>query len=245
MALGDFSKQAAAYVARPGYPAALIDRLIAQVGVGPGDQVADVGAGTGIFTAALAERGLRVIAVEPGAAMRDQALGHPAVTWQAGSFEEPGLVDGGVSWITAAQAFHWADPPRALPALARALGDGGHLTCLWNNRCNADSDVLRRVMAAIQGLVPGFDEHYRERDWAEVIAGDWFEPTTIDEERHIVVMTRDRFRSLWRSHNLLAETAGAQLGEVLTAIDEVLAGHEVIAVPYLTRAWTARVRRSR
>ena len=243
MTLGDFSKQATAYAARPSYPAALVDRLVARVGVGPGDAVADLGAGTGIFTALLADRGLQVIAIEPGAAMRAQALPAPRVTWQAGSFEEPGLADGAVRWITAAQAFHWADPPRALPALARALADGGHLTCLWNNRCNDDSELLRAVMAAVRARVPGFDERYRERDWATVIAGDWFEATAIDEARHTIVMTRDRFRSLWRSHNLLAETAGPDLPAVLTAIDDLLVGHETVDVPYLTRAWTARVRR--
>jgi SAM-dependent methyltransferase len=243
MAIGDFSRQAVAYAARPGYPAALIDRLIARAGVRAGDRVADVGAGTGIFTALLADRDLSVIAVEPGAAMRAQAAPHPAVTWQDGSFEAPGLADGAVRWITAAQAFHWADPPRALPALARALADGGHLTALWNNRRNDDSPILRAVMATIMSTVPAFDEHYRERDWATVIAGDWFEPTALDEEPHVVAMPRARFANLWRSHNLLTETAGPALPEVLAAIDALIAPHDVIEVPYLCRAWTARVRR--
>lgn len=51
MTLGDFSAQADAYArARPTYPAELIDRLVAHVGAKPGDAVADLGAGTGIFT---------------------------------------------------------------------------------------------------------------------------------------------------------------------------------------------------
>jgi SAM-dependent methyltransferase len=242
VALGDFSDQATAYAARPGYPAALIDRLLARAGVGPGATVADVGAGTGIFTRELAERGLAVIAIEPGAAMRAQAPAHPRVRWQAGSFEEPGLADGAVAWITAAQAFHWADPPRALPALARALADGGAFTCLWNNRDNDASEVLQAVMAAIHRTVPGFDERYRDRDWSAVIAGERFEAPIVDEERHVVAMPRERFRALWRSHNLLAETAGGALAEVLAAIDVAIGGRAVIEVPYLTRAWTARRR---
>lgn len=243
MALGDFSKQATAYAARPGYPPALVDRLIARASVRPGDLTADVGAGTGIFTFQLVERGLRVIAIEPGEAMRAQAPAHPAITWQAGTFEEPGLTARSVRWITAAQAFHWAEPERALPALAAALADGGSFTCLWNNRRNDDSEVLQAVMAAIRRVVPGFDERYRERDWAAVLDGPWFETPVVDEEAHVVTMPRDRFRALWRSHNLLAEQAGGALPELLLAIDELLGGRETVDVPYVTRAWTARVRR--
>ena len=53
-------------------------------------------------------------------------------------------------------------------------------------------------------------------------------------------MTRDRFRALWRSHNHLAETAGARLSRVLAGIDEVTATVDEIPVPYVTRAFTAR-----
>lgn len=66
MTLGDFSEQADAYSrARPGYPAGLVDALVAHVGIKPGDAVADLGARTGLFTELLVARGLRVTAVEP------------------------------------------------------------------------------------------------------------------------------------------------------------------------------------
>src|SRR3954465_12788071 len=50
--------------ARPAYPAALVDALVALSGLAPGDRVLEIGAGTGIATAALAARGLGVVAVE-------------------------------------------------------------------------------------------------------------------------------------------------------------------------------------
>jgi ubiquinone/menaquinone biosynthesis C-methylase UbiE len=115
MALGDFAPQATAYGARPGYPEALVDLCVTRAGVVAGDRVADIGAGTGIFTQHLAARGLVVDAVEPNAAMRAQAPATSGVRWLEGSFEHTGLPGASVTWVTAAQAFHWADPPRALP----------------------------------------------------------------------------------------------------------------------------------
>src|SRR5205085_9077451 len=69
--VGRFSDRAADYVKfRPTYPAAAADAILA--GLEPAGKLvaADVGAGTGISARLLAERGVRVVAVEPGSAMR-------------------------------------------------------------------------------------------------------------------------------------------------------------------------------
>ena len=66
-----FSSQADAYArGRPDYPEALDDWLKQALGLGPGRQVADVGAGTGKFTPRLVRTGAEVAAVEPVEAMR-------------------------------------------------------------------------------------------------------------------------------------------------------------------------------
>lgn len=43
--------------------------------------IADIGAGTGSYALVLAEHGYRVLAVEPSATMRSQAIAHPAIEW--------------------------------------------------------------------------------------------------------------------------------------------------------------------
>ena len=41
--------------------------------------VIDIGAGTGSYARVLAENGYRVLAIEPSATMRNQAVSHPAI----------------------------------------------------------------------------------------------------------------------------------------------------------------------
>ena len=54
---------------RPAYPGVVVDDLIGLAALGPGALVLEVGAGTGKATAMFAQRGIRVLAVEPSAEM--------------------------------------------------------------------------------------------------------------------------------------------------------------------------------
>jgi SAM-dependent methyltransferase len=147
---GRFSDRADDYVKfRPDYPAAAIDAVLA--GLHSPVFAADVGAGTGISARHLAERGARVIAIEPNAAMREAAEPHPRVEWRDGAAEATGLADGEVNLVACAQAFHWFRPREALAEFARVLAPGGRVALWWNTRDDADAlttgykDAIRAV----------------------------------------------------------------------------------------------------
>lgn len=241
---GDFSAQAQSYAAaRPGYPPVLVGRLCQRAGVIPGDPVADIGAGTGIFTALLAERGLRVTAVEPNAEMRAEASAMANVAWLEGTFEELNLPDQSQAWVTAAQAFHWADPVRALPRIRRLLRPGGRLTVLWNNRRTDREPTVAWAHAAINRHVPGFAEAYVASDWREVLVstGD-FTSVAYDQALHVTTMSVERFVALWRSHNRLNAAAGpARFEAFIVELRDHLHRHQVttVRVPYTVKCWTA------
>lgn len=135
---GRFTDRASAYArARPGYPGAALEWILE--GLDPSSaRVADVGAGTGIASRQLADRGARVTAVEPNAAMRAAAEPHPRVSWVDAPAERTGLPDGGFDVVLAAQAFHWFEPVGALREFARVLAPGGRLALLWNERDGND-----------------------------------------------------------------------------------------------------------
>ncbi len=244
MGLGDFSGQADAYQrARPTYSQKLLDLLIADAQVVAGDPVADFGAGTGIMTRLLVDRGFRVAALEPNEAMRSKA-DVPEARWNSGTFEHSQLADGSQRWAVAAQAFHWADPPRAMPELRRILQPGCLFTAIWNNRANRDSEVLGWTEDAIRRHVPDFDEAYRDRAWGEILesTGD-FSFLGHRTERHVISMPRERYLDLWRSHNRLNIIAGPQrFAAFMTELVAYLDQHDlqVIDVPYNCEAWSAR-----
>nr|WP_324614249.1 class I SAM-dependent methyltransferase [Streptomyces kebangsaanensis] len=93
----------------------------------------DVGAGTGIATALLHERGARAPAVEPGGGMAAQLRRtHPDIPVVRGSGDALPLADASADLLTYAQAWHWTDPARSVPEAPRVLRPGGALALWWN-----------------------------------------------------------------------------------------------------------------
>lgn len=137
--LGRFSDRASHYALhRPSYPSAVIDRILEGLGHPETLTGADVGAGTGISARLIADRGVRVWAIEPNAAMRAAAAPHPYVTYQAAAAEETQLPDASVDLVTSFQAFHWFQPGPSLKEFHRILKPKGRLALVWNNRSSTD-----------------------------------------------------------------------------------------------------------
>lgn len=136
---GRFGDRANDYVKyRPSYPDAAIDIVLEGLAEPASLHAADVGAGTGISARLLAERGVRVVAVEPNAPMRDAAEPHPNVSFHDGTAEATGLADAAFDLVLCAQAFHWFRPSGALAEFRRILRPGARLALMWNRRSQTD-----------------------------------------------------------------------------------------------------------
>ena len=107
---------------RPEYAPAVLGAFAAELGIGPGEPVLDLGAGTGKLSRALVAFGFDVVAVEPQAPLRRRLAGYVGADRALeGVAEAIPLADASVAAVTVADAFHWFDRARALLEIHRVL----------------------------------------------------------------------------------------------------------------------------
>ncbi|HEX5144330.1 MAG TPA: class I SAM-dependent methyltransferase [Mycobacterium sp.] len=232
-----FGAEAAAYErGRPSYPPDAIDWLMPQ---GARD-VLDLGAGTGKLTARLVERGLDVIAVDPIAEMLE-VLHHslPDTPALLGTAEDIPLPDNSVDAVLVAQAWHWVDPERAIPEVARVLRPGGRLGLVWNTRDERLGWVrdLGRIIGhehdpfsqQVSLPAPFTDAQRHQVEWTnyltpqalvDLVASRSYCITSPDEVR---TRTLDEVRELLATHPALAQSTGVALPYVTVCIRATLA----------------------
>lgn len=123
---------------RPTYAKALISYLYDTAGLKPTDTVADIGCGTGKWSAQLLAQGNTVYGVEPNDDMCHQAaslaMKYPAYHLVKGTAEATTLQSSTIDWVTAAQAFHWFDPLSFRNECQRILKPIGKAALIWNIR---------------------------------------------------------------------------------------------------------------
>src|SRR3569833_1060486 len=148
-----FSDRVANYVKyRPNYPVETLTYLEEECHLNPGAVIADVGAGTGIFTRLLLKKGYRVYAVEPNDAMRgeaDRQLSHfPGYHSMIGTSDRTGIATQSMDMIVCAQAFHWFNTAETKTEFQRILKPGGKVALIWNNRA-IEADEFAKVYDAL------------------------------------------------------------------------------------------------
>ncbi len=227
--------------ARPGYPAAVVDLLIP-----PGARrVVDLGAGTGKLTRVLLDRGLEVVAVEPSAGMRAEfARVLPGVPVLAGRAEALPLDGVSVDAVVAGQAWHWVDPARAVPEVARVLVPGGSLGLVWNLR-SADEPWVEQL-----DRVLGHDRARGEGDPEAPVVGPPFGPLDRNELSWRSELPREAVVELVASRSYAIVLDPPERERLLAAVRGLLdehpdtMGRDRVPMPYRTVCYRASLTRS-
>jgi SAM-dependent methyltransferase/Icc-related predicted phosphoesterase len=242
--------------ARPSYP----PDSIAHLRVGAGDIVADIGAGTGIFTrqlaASLAEA--RVVGVEASEDMYREAqrisAGIPNVSFIQGTAEALPFDDNSVRILTAATAIHWFDRPTFYDEAIRCLRPDGELLAFqnirrwWESAFLADYESLHEAAVAHyhRGRYPARHGGYDELDVAhELRARTDFGNIQVSDIIWSQQMSVDEFIDLSLSSSI-TQRAIAAMGDqaYLEALRKLLERHatskNLAEISYLTRVTSAK-----
>jgi SAM-dependent methyltransferase len=103
----------------------IVSLLVEYLGLSHGATVADIGAGTGNYSVALAKIGFRVLAIEPSSVMLHHARSYPLVEWREGCAENIPLPDASVDGVVSTLAVcHFSNVEKAISEMARITDTG-------------------------------------------------------------------------------------------------------------------------
>ncbi|MGH2887549.1 MAG: class I SAM-dependent methyltransferase, partial [Solirubrobacteraceae bacterium] len=143
--------------ARPRYPEAMIERIVAG---SPGCDFLDVGCGTGIASRQFAAAGCHVLGVDVDARMADAAR-TTGLEVEVAAFEDWDPAGRKFDAVVSGQSWHWIDPVAGATKASRALAADGRLAVFWNvgrpspDVAEAFGEVYRRVMPDLPYLHGG------------------------------------------------------------------------------------------
>ncbi|GAB6057111.1 class I SAM-dependent methyltransferase [Desulfonatronum parangueonense] len=249
---GDFTELADNYAKyRPGYSPFVLDALLGLCPIAPHQlEGADVGAGTGIWTRQMAERGVRMSAVEPNEAMRSEGVrqnGTHSIAWHKGTAEQTGLPSNSFDIASMASSFHWPDFDAAVMEFDRILKPEGLFIALWNTRRFESNPLLLRIEEKLKELVPDLKRVSSGRSefcdglLDRLKARSEFSDVLHLEARHVEEQTPERYLGLWKSVNDVRVQAGEKrFSMFLDYIRNETAELKAIQAEYVTRAWIAR-----
>jgi ubiquinone/menaquinone biosynthesis C-methylase UbiE len=231
LALGDFTGLGKNYAQnRPDYSSTLLHASLGILQKAPKDLVvADIGAGTGIWTEMVSQIGVqKIYAVEPNDDMRSNAnLNSKHIEWIKGSAEHTGLADSSVDWVTMASSFHWADFDLAVKEFNRILKPDGWFTALWNPRLIEVNPLLVEIENHIKAMMPNLERVSSGRSGITNVLTEklenceFFEDVTYLEAKHVIKMSPERYIGTWRSVNDLQVKMGeVKFEEFITFLKE-------------------------
>ncbi len=146
---------------RAGFPESFFEHVAAH-GIGlAGQQVVDLGTGTGTLARGFAWRGCTVIGIDPAANMLEQAkqlstAEGVTVNYRVATAEATGLVDESADVVSAGQCWHWFDGNAAAKECYRLLHPSGKMVIAHFDWIPLKGNVVEATEGLIQAYNPAW-----------------------------------------------------------------------------------------
>ncbi len=209
---------------RPGYPKQFFT-LLRQLGIGAaGQDILDLGSGTGALAIPFARAGARVTAVDPSEGqMQAQKLAARKygvtnkITFKVASAEKTGLADHSFDAITASMCWMYFDIKRMKIEVPRLLRPGGLLlvsTLIWEMR---ESGIVGDTHELMAKYNPESRLRGKIRRWHEDVVPDWSQRwlklKTFHEFTADIPFTRESWRGRIRACRWIGAAMSAEKTE--------------------------------
>ena len=211
-----FSGKAEVYMqCRPRYAQGVLDFIRRETALTPDSLIADIGAGTGIFTA-------------PGA----EIISAPA--------EHTGLPDGSVSLITAAESFHWFQPDDFREECRRILRPDGKVMIVWNLTDKKTSTVQRlhelnmKYCEKYRSLFTNNEQFSVSDEKYKVMSENYLTNSRREIYPNDLMFTKEQFIGNRISRSYAPKSGDPEFDNYRTALEEFFEQHQqngVILIP--------------
>jgi SAM-dependent methyltransferase len=212
--------------ARPSYPPALVDDLVAD----EPRAALDVGCGTGIAGALLAARGAEVLGVEIDERMAALARGR-GLRVEIDAFERWEPAGRTFDLLISAQSWHWIEPVTGAAKAATALRPAGR-ACLFWNLGDPPAEMRERLAPVYERFAPELESYSIvlggghdtiEAAAAGINASGRFEAAQVRRFPWTEHYTTASWLEYLSSHSDHQAMAPARLERLLDAVGETLA----------------------
>ncbi|MFT3935825.1 MAG: class I SAM-dependent methyltransferase [Chitinophagaceae bacterium] len=242
-----FSEKAANYnLYRPSYPPVIIEWLKKSINLQLQQSIADIGSGTGIFSAIFLQANYTVYGIEPNEPMRQFAETNFASQKNFhsidGTAEQTNLPNNSVDLITVAQAFHWFDLPVVKKEFQRILKPNGYVLLAWNI-LQSNTPFLK----AYALLKEKYEEQDAHPDHADSIMINHFfapQPVIKQEIENVQWRDADGLKGLLLSSSKIPQPQDERYASMMNELQQIIEKYAVngkFELIYSTKLYLAKL----
>jgi SAM-dependent methyltransferase len=241
---------------RPGYPAKLIEDIVALSAIPEGGRILEIGCGTGQATLPFARRGYAMLGLDIGAELvaiaRENCRSYPNVDFEVVAFEDWEASEAVFDMVISATAWHWVPLEIGYSKAARVLKPSGAIAIFANHHPQPYTGFFEAVQPIYHSVVPEWGDPADRTAFGKTEAtpaeqiqqSGLFEPVVVKRYAWWKEYTRDEYLRLLNTYSDHLSLAHERRSQLYAAIGELIDREfgGVVTRPYLSTLHLARKR---